>query len=232
MKQKLLLAEDDIDFGSMLKQYLTLNKFEVAWAKNGEEALEEFRNGVFDLCILDIMMPVMDGFTLAEKIIEINPEVPFLFLTARRTTEDKVKGLKFGADDYIVKPFEAEELILRVRNIIKRAQLQLNTQQDLPGAQAIPIGKYIFHTGNLELHLGEEVRKITEKEARLLYYLYMHKNQLIKREDVLRQVWRKTDFFSGRSMDVFISRIRKHLQDDPNIAIESVRGVGLEFIVN
>lgn len=230
--KNILLAEDDMDFGTMLKQYLELNKFSVSWAKDGKEGLEVFKNGDFDICILDVMMPVMDGFSLAEKIIEINPEVPFLFLTARKTKEDKIKGLKLGADDYIVKPFEAEELILRMKNIINRAAQQQTVREELPLDEIIKIGKYTFDAANLELKFQEKIQKITDKEARLLYYLYSNRNQLIKRDDILQNVWNKTDFFSGRSMDVFITRVRKRLQDDPNISIDSVRGIGLEFNIN
>lgn len=227
--KRILLAEDDIDFGTMLKQYLELNKFEVVWAKDGNEGMEHFQNGEYNICILDIMMPIMDGFTLAEKIIDINPEVPFLFLTARKTKEDRIKGLKLGADDYIVKPFEAEELILRIKNIMARAAQQQTIREDLPMDEIITIGKYDFDPSNLELLFKDTIQKMTEKEARLLYYLYSNRNQLIKREDILQHVWNKTDFFSGRSMDVFITRVRKRLQDDSNISIDSVRGIGLEF---
>ncbi|PVW15616.1 response regulator transcription factor [Marixanthomonas spongiae] len=227
--KNILLAEDDQDFGTMLKQYLTLNKFNVTWATNGEEAFEAFSKDNFDLCILDVMMPVMDGFTLAKKIIDINPEVPFLFLTARKTKEDKVKGLKLGADDYVVKPFEAEELIFRIKNIIKRTEQQNTLRPETPQEKQLHIGKYTFDTENLTLNINGKTNKITAKEAKLLYFLYRNRNQLIRRDDILSNVWGKTDFFSGRSMDVFISRIRKSLKDDPSIAIESVRGIGLEF---
>ncbi len=230
--KNILLAEDDLDFGIMLKQYLELNKFTVSWAKDGKEGFEIFKDGNFDICILDVMMPIMDGFSLAEKIIELNPEIPFLFLTARKTKEDRIRGLKLGADDYVVKPFEAEELILRIKNIMSRAEQQKTVRTELPQNKIISIGKYLFDATNLELKINEKTQKITEKEARLLYYLYSNKNQLIKREDILQHVWQKTDFFSGRSMDVFITRVRKHLQDDPNIKIESVRGIGLEFNIN
>jgi len=227
--KNILLAEDDQDFGTMLKQYLTLNNFKITWATNGEEAFEAFTKNSFDICILDVMMPVMDGFTLAKKIIDINPEIPFLFLTARKTKEDKIKGLKLGADDYVVKPFEAEELIFRIKNIIKRTEQQKNIQAEQPEEKLIKIGKYTFDTENLELKIKDEVNKITAKEAKLLYYLYNNRNQLIRRDDILADIWGKTDFFSGRSMDVFISRIRKYLKDDSSITLESVRGIGLEF---
>ncbi|OAD92426.1 MULTISPECIES: response regulator transcription factor [Aequorivita] len=227
--KNILLAEDDLDFGTMLKQYLELNKFSVSWAKDGNEGFEIFKNGDFDICILDVMMPIMDGFSLAEKIIEVNPEIPFLFLTARKTKEDRIKGLKLGADDYVVKPFEAEELILRIKNIMNRAEQQRTVRAELPQNEIISIGKYAFDATNLELKINDKTQKITEKEARLLFYLYSNRNQLIKRDDILLHVWNKTDFFSGRSMDVFITRVRKRLQDDPNISIDSVRGIGLEF---
>ncbi len=227
--KNILLAEDDHDFGTMLKQYLTLNKFQVTWVMNGEEAFNAFTKNTFDICILDVMMPIMDGFTLAKKIIDINPEIPFLFLTARKTKEDKIKGLKLGADDYVVKPFEAEELIFRIKNIIKRTEQQKNIQAEQPEEKLIKIGEYTFDTENLELKIKGEVNKITAKEAKLLYYLYNNRNQLIRRDDILADIWGKTDFFSGRSMDVFISRIRKYLKDDSSITLESVRGIGLEF---
>ena len=229
--KNILLAEDDQDFGFMLKKYLELNKYKISWAKNGEEALEVFQDDDFDICILDVMMPKMDGFTLAKKIIELNPEIPFLFLTARKTKEDKLKGLKLGADDYIAKPFEAEELILRLKNILKRTEQQ-RVSIDLPeNDETIRIGKYIFDYANLELRFNNSTNKITEKEAKLIYYLYENRNQLVRRDDILSHVWGKTDFFSGRSMDVFISRVRKNFKLDPNVAIKSVRGIGLEFII-
>lgn len=229
--KNILLAEDDIDFGAMLKQYLILNKFEVVWAKNGIEALNQFETKKFDICILDVMMPKMDGFTLAKEIVNRDPEVPFLFLTARIATEDRIKGLKIGADDYIIKPFEAEELILRLRNIIKRTNQSSTSEELLPKGENIQIGSYAFDTINLELVFNEVAQKMTEKEAQLLYFLITNRNRLIRREEILAKVWKKTDFFSGRSMDVFITRLRKRLRSDKNIQIKSVRGIGLEFNV-
>ncbi|MAP53840.1 response regulator transcription factor [Altibacter sp.] len=226
--RRILLAEDDQDFGIMLKQYLELNKFDVQWAKDGEEALSIFETAEFDICILDVMMPKLDGFSVAKKIVQAHPEIPFLFLTARKTKEDKIKGLKLGADDYIVKPFEAEELILRLQNIIKRAKQQI-TSEEIKIDGLIQIGNYQFDYHNLELTRNEQTEKITAKEANVLLYLYQHRNQLIKREAILLDIWKKNDFFSGRSMDVFITRIRKRLSNDPAISIESVRGIGLEF---
>lgn len=223
---RVLLAEDDPDFGNILKQYLEMSECKVTLAKNGEEALEFFKTDVFNICVLDVMMPKMDGFTLAEKIIDINPEVPFVFLTARKMKEDKLKGLKLGADDYIVKPFEADELVLRLYNIIKRTSGKITDQKV---EKSIKIGEYGFDTHRLELKLDDYVQRVTEKERELILFLFAHKNQLLKREEILNAVWKNDDFFSGRSMDVFISRLRKYFKNDTTISIESIRGIGLEF---
>lgn len=226
--KKILLAEDDIDFATVLKHYLEIHQFQVEWTKDGEEAWQVFQKAPIDLCIFDVMMPKMDGFSLAEKCITHNPEVPFLFLTARNQSEDKIKGLKLGADDYIIKPFEADELVLRLNNIIKRsAKLPISK----PNANEIPIGNYIFHTYRLELKLGNKVQQLTERDAALITYLIQNKNQLLKRDQILQAVWKTDDYFSGRSMDVYISKLRKYFSEDANISIESVRNIGLEFKV-
>ncbi|WP_299223244.1 response regulator transcription factor [uncultured Aquimarina sp.] len=222
--QHILLAEDDFDFGSILKQYLELHGYKVVWAQDGKEALQIFSEEQFDICVFDVMMPKMDGFTLAEKVIELNPEIPFVFLTAKKMKEDKIRGLKLGADDYIVKPFEADILVLRLQNILKRSQRVQPIREEV-----ITIGDYKFDATNHCLKLNEERQKLTEKEAILIQYLYDHKNTMIKRERLLKDVWGNDDFFSGRSMDVFISRLRKYFKEDNNITIESVRGVGLTF---
>lgn len=223
---KILLAEDDVDFAQVLKQYLELYHFEVHWVSDGEMALKAFKNTDFSCCILDVMMPKMDGFTLAEKMIDYNPDVPFVFLTAKQLKEDKIRGLKLGADDYIVKPFEADELVLRIHNILKRsAKLSSNSTQKI----AITIGNFTFDTQRLELKSTDSTQQLTEKEAALLLYLFENKNKLIKREDILLAVWNSDDFFSGRSMDVFISRLRKYFKEDTSISIESKRNLGLEF---
>ena len=224
--KKILLAEDDADFAKVLKQYLELFAFDVYWVSDGEMAFDTFKNELFDFCILDVMMPKMDGFTLAEKIVNQNPEVPFLFLTAKKLKEDKIRGLKLGADDYIVKPFEADELVLRIQNILKRSEKAI---QILPQNQKIEIGKFIFDTGRLTLINTDSTQQLTEKEAALLLFLFENRNQLIKREVILKTIWHTEDFFSGRSMDVFISRLRKYFKDDKSISIESKRNLGLEF---
>ncbi|MEN2413353.1 response regulator transcription factor [Flavobacterium mesophilum] len=223
--KRLLLAEDDFDFAAILKQYLELNQFEVVWAENGEIALDYFKTQTFDICVFDVMMPKLDGFSLAEKIITINPETPFIFLTARKLKEDKIIGLKLGADDYIVKPFEVDELVLRLQNILKR----IEQKRSLEGNNIIEIGSYIFDNERLTLNNKNHVQQLTEKEAALIEYLYLNHNQLLKRDQILMSVWKKDDYFSGRSMDVFISRLRKYFNSDPKIKIESVRNIGLEF---
>ncbi|WP_026730086.1 response regulator transcription factor [Flavobacterium denitrificans] len=223
--KRLLLAEDDFDFAAILKQYLELHQFEVIWAENGEIALDYFKNQTFDICIFDVMMPKLDGFSLAEKIITINPEIPFIFLTARKLKEDKIIGLKLGADDYIAKPFEVDELVLRLQNILKR----IEQKRSLEGNNIIEIGSYIFDNERLTLNNKNHVQQLTEKEAALIEYLYLNHNQLLKRDQILMSVWKKDDYFSGRSMDVFISRLRKYFNSDPKIKIESVRNIGLEF---
>jgi DNA-binding response OmpR family regulator len=224
--KKILLAEDDSDFASVLKQYLELFEYEVTWAQNGEQAFGVFQSGTFDICIFDVMMPKMDGFTLAEKIININPEIPFIFLTARKLKEDKIIGLKLGADDYIAKPFEAEELILRLNNILKRSQQKITFSSEIDELQIV---SYLFDTKRLILKNSGKTQQLTEKEAALIHFFYIHKNQMIKRDEILKSIWRNDDFFSGRSMDVFISKIRKYFKDDNCITIESIRNIGLEF---
>jgi DNA-binding response OmpR family regulator len=226
--KKILLAEDDFDFASVLKQYLELYEYQVTWVKDGEEALTIFKSQSFDICVLDVMMPKIDGFSLAEKIIIINPETPFVFLTARKLKKDKIIGLKIGADDYIVKPFEAEELVLRLNNILKRSHQKLRPFSNIPELQ---IGNYVFDTKRLTLNDNNKTQQLTEKEANLLHFLYTHKNQLLKREQILKNIWGNDDFFSGRSMDVYISKIRKYFTNDPKISIESIRNIGLEFKV-
>ncbi len=228
-KYHILLAEDDLDFGNLLQQYLQMSGYRVCWVKDGEEALKVFKQNNFHICVLDVMMPKKDGFTLAEDIINENPEIPFVFLTARKLKEDKIKGLKLGADDYIVKPFDADELVLRLKNIIKRSN---NTTSRIINEESISIGGYTFNQRRLELVFEAEVQQLTEKEANLIIFLFEHKNQMLKREEILKEVWKNEDYFSGRSMDVFISRLRKYFKKDTSISIESSRGIGLEFKIS
>lgn len=230
----ILLAEDDFDYASILKQYMEISGFKVTWAKDGEEAYSKYPEANPDICVFDVMMPKMDGFTLAEKIIAQYPETPIVFLTAKGMKEDKIKGLKLGADDYVVKPFEADELILRITNILKRSQRQAEAppaSQEQKQPQQTNIGTYVFDSANYTLTHPNTTHRLTEKESRLVSYLYANKNRMIKREDILQEIWGSDDFFSGRSMDVFISRLRKYFAEDASISLVGYRGVGLEFNV-
>lgn len=219
---KILLAEDDLDLGGVFKQFLELNDFDVTWAKNGEEAWEIFQGDTFHLCILDVMMPKLDGFSLAKRIREANSNMPFLFLTAKKLKEDRMTGLKLGADDYIVKPFEADELVLKIQNILRRTTVANITEP-------VRINDFVFDFENLKLNSPSKSNQLTEKEAKLLQYLVQNESKLLRREDILVEVWGENDFFLGRSMDVFISRLRKYFKEDERIKIETVRGVGFRF---
>jgi len=224
MKTKVLIVEDDIDLGNLLSRYLTLNGFFSHRVYNGREAREELSHNTYSIVIIDVMMPVEDGFSFAAYLSEKHPEMPFLFVTARKLKEDVLFGLRLGADDYIVKPFDVDELILRVRNILKR-----NIPLDRAGGTIIQLGNSQFDPENLTLVVGSAEKILTEKEAGLLKYLYDHRDQLIKRTDILSALWQEQDFFSGRSLDVFITRIRKLLADDTTVSIESIRGVGFRL---
>jgi DNA-binding response OmpR family regulator len=215
---KVLIAEDDRDFGNILSQYVTISGFEVTLARDGKEAWEKFSDDKPDICVLDVMMPEMDGFTLAEKIKQVNPDIPFIFLTAKSLKEDIVKGLKLGADDYITKPFDPEVLILRLNNILKRVYSSVNDEYH--------ISSTVLRFNTLELISGKKKEKLTLKEAQLLRYFIINKNKILAREDILTEIWGEDDYFLGRSMDVFISRLRKYVSDDRNIDIRTVRGTG------
>jgi DNA-binding response OmpR family regulator len=215
---KILIAEDDRDFGNILTQYVTISGFEVTLGSDGKEAWELFNQNKFDICVLDVMMPEMDGFTLAVKIKEIHPETPIIFLTAKSLKEDIVRGLKIGADDYITKPFDPEVLILRINNILRRAYSSSNDE--------FKISRTMLKYNTLELISGDTKEKLTLKEAQLLKYFIINKNKILAREDILTEIWGEDDYFLGRSMDVFISRLRKYVSEDKNIDIRTVRGTG------
>jgi DNA-binding response OmpR family regulator len=215
---KVLIAEDDRDFGNILSQYITISGFDVTLGRDGKEAWEIFNKDKPDICVLDVMMPEMDGFTLAEKIKEIQPNVPIIFLTAKSLKEDIVRGLKIGADDYISKPFDPEVLILRINNILKRAYTSSNDE--------FKISQTVLKYNTLELICGDTKEKLTLKEAQLLKYFIINKNKILAREDILTEIWGEDDYFLGRSMDVFISRLRKYVSEDNNIDIRTVRGTG------
>jgi DNA-binding response OmpR family regulator len=215
---KVLIAEDDRDFGNILTQYITISGFEVNLARDGKEAWEKFNEDKPDICVLDVMMPEMDGFTLAEKIKQSHSDMPVIFLTAKSLKEDIVKGLKLGADDYITKPFDPEVLILRINNILKRVYSSVNDEYH--------ISSTMLQFNSLELICGKTREKLTLKEAQLLRYFIVNKNKILAREDILTEIWGEDDYFLGRSMDVFISRLRKYVSEDKNIDIRTVRGTG------
>jgi DNA-binding response OmpR family regulator len=215
---KVLLAEDDRDFGNILSQYVTISGFDVTLARDGKEAWDLFQQEKPDICVLDVMMPEMDGFTLGEKIKEAHPEVPLIFLTAKSLKEDIVRGLKIGADDYITKPFDPEVLILRINNILKRAYSSTNDE--------FKISSTALKFNTLELISGNSREKLTLKEAQLLKMFIINKNKMLTREDILTEIWGEDDYFLGRSMDVFISRLRKYISEDKKIDIRTVRGTG------
>lgn len=229
MKESVLFVEDEIDLGNVIRQYLEIMDFEVEWCKNGRVALEKFKAKAaqFDIVILDIGLPEMDGFELAENMIKVLPGVSFLFLTARNEKSDRLHGLKIGADDYITKPFDIDELVLRIRNIIKRKK---------GGGVAVPvntvkIGDVSYNKDALQLNIdGKESIILTRREAELLEYLISRSDKVLKREDILTQLWGENDYFLGRSLDVFISRLRKYLSLSKSVSINNVYGVG--FIMN
>lgn len=234
MKSKILFVEDEIDLGNVVKQYLQLMNFEVDLKTTAEEALDTFKraSGHYDLLITDIQLPGMDGFQLAETIKKANDTIPFLFLTARNEKRDRIAGLKLGADDYINKPFDVDELVLRVTNIIRRNSKMPPETEEL-NTSTIKIGDVVFRKDVFKISVGEGGKSIplTVREANLLEYMYQHKNAVIKREDILIQLWGENDYFLGRSLDVFVSRLRKLLADSKKVKIENVYGVGFIFSV-
>ena len=223
-KFRILLAEDDLNLGLLLADYLETEGFDVKLCKDGELALKTFHAHPFDLCLLDVMMPKMDGFSLAKEIRLKDKKMPVLFITAKSLKEDKLKGYDLGADDYITKPFDEEELLWKIKAVIRR----MPANQSKP--EMISLGKYLFDVNNQSLIIAGKTKRITEKESDILNYLSGHRNQLVKREDMLKDLWGENDYFLGRSLDVFITKIRKYLKDDPDLSIENVFGVG--FVLN
>lgn len=217
---KLLLVEDERDFRNLLTSFLQMQGFEVITAEDGEDGWNKYKNNHPDLCVLDIMLPKKDGFSLAQEIKKDNPEMWIVFLTARNLKEDRLRGLAI-ADDYICKPFEIEELIQRIQNLLNRRKKVSPNEND-----EYMIGKFTFNFGVLSLTGFGEDHHLTLREAELLKYLIEHLNQTVKREDVLADLWGDNDYFLGRSMDVFISRLRKYFQSDPSISLETIRRVG------
>ena len=227
--KKILLVEDDQNFGAILKDYLTLNDFDVTLAKNGMEGFEKFKKDTYDLCILDVMMPYKDGYTLAKEIREKNKDVPIIFLTAKSMKEDVLKGYKVGADDYLNKPFDSEVLLMKIKAIIQRKAV--DTKNDHI--------KFEFQVGNFHLnsklrfltYKDEEPIKLSPKENELLKMLVLHENDLMPRELALTKIWRDDNYFTSKSMDVYIAKLRKYLKRDDEVEILNIHGEGFRLVV-
>jgi DNA-binding response OmpR family regulator len=226
-KPRILLCEDDPNLGLVLKNFLELNEFEVVLERDGRLGLAAFQREKFDICLLDVMMPKMDGFMLAEEIRDINPDIPLFFLSAKSMKEDQIKGYKLGADDYITKPFDSELLLFKIKAILKRNEEQnrelANIEYDL--------GKYHFIPKLRELSFGEEKHTLSPKENELLKMLCEYKNDLLKRELALKKIWGNDNYFNGRSMDVYIAKLRKYLKEDEQVEIVNIHGDGFKLNV-
>lgn len=226
-KTKLLLAEDDENLGLLLREYLIAKGYDANLFPDGEAAYKGFVKEHYDICILDIMMPKKDGFTLAKDIRIINTDIPIIFLTAKNLKEDVLEGFKLGADDYITKPFSMEELILRIEAILRRtSQESQSTSQ-----QVFTLGRYTFDTRKQTLSQGEETVKLTTKEADLLKLLCQNANKILERNYALKSIWIDDNYFNARSMDVYITKLRKHLKDEPTVEIINVHGKGYKLII-
>ncbi len=229
-KASLLLVEDDPNLREILSDFLVLQGFRVKVAHDGEEGLKTFREAKYDIILLDVMMPKRDGFSLAEEIRMHNEDVPIIFLTARSLPEDRIKGFKVGCDDYITKPFSTEELNLRLDAILKRCN-RMDNIPDVDPLELFLIGQFKYDSTNLILSNHETSITLTPKEGALLRLLCANVNQLVTREKALKKIWGTDDYFIGRSMDVFITRLRKYLKNDPNVSIANVHGTGFKLEV-
>lgn len=222
----ILLAEDDRNLGNLLKEYLETKGYDTRLAVNGKEAYDLFSKNKFDLCMLDVMMPVKDGFTLAREIRTMDKNVPIVFLTAKSMKEDTIEGFSVGADDYITKPFSMEELLLRITAILRRVKNQTIKQSE---QNEFTIGKYKFNYTNRTLELKSKKEELTTKEADLLKLLCINSNDVVDRNFALRTVWQNDSYFSARSMDVYISKLRKYLNEDPKVEILNIHGRGFKL---
>ncbi len=226
VKPKILLCEDDTNLGMVLKNYLELNDYEVILERDGKLGLAAFQREKFDICLLDVMMPNMDGFTLAEEIRDINPDVPLFFLSAKTMKDDIIQGYKLGADDYITKPFDSEVLLLKIKAILKRNEElhreEMNAEFDM--------GKYHFNPRLRELTINGKVQVLSPKESELLKMMCEYKNDLLPREIALKKIWGSDTYFNGRSMDVYIAKLRKYLKEDPAIEIVNIHGNGFRLV--
>ncbi len=220
-KFKILLAEDDANLGLLLSDYLRAEGFMVDVCVNGELALAQFKKEKYQLCLLDVMMPLLDGYSVAKEIKKIDAKFPIIFMTAKSMKEDKFKAYDLGADDYITKPFDEEELLWKIKVYSRRLAAEEFAE--------VMIGKYCFNYKNQSLTFDSEINRITEKETEVIKYFYENRNTLVKREDLLKEVWGSNDYFMGRSLDVFISKIRKYLSKDSSVSIENVFAKGFIF---
>ena len=223
---KILLAEDDPNLGKLLQEYLDAKGYTTVLATNGKEGFDQFRKGTFDLCLLDVMMPVKDGYTLAKEIRTINHDIPIVFLTAKSMKEDTIEGFNAGADDYITKPFSMEELLLRLKAILRRTKGgALNMEQT-----QFTIGDYKYDYTRQMLEYGDKSQKLTSKEADLLRLLALHKNEVLDRSFALNTIWGDDSYFNSRSMDVYIAKLRKYLKEDQGVEIMNIHGRGFRLI--
>jgi DNA-binding response OmpR family regulator len=229
-KCKILLVEDDPNLSLVLQDYLEMLGYEIDSCFDGEEGLAAYNKNRYDLCIFDVMMPKKDGFTLAENIRENDKNIPIIFLTAKSFKEDRIKGFQSGGDDYITKPFSTEELNYRIKAILRRTTVP--RQEKISEDQVIfKFGSFVFDSQNMTLCSEGKEQHLTRKESELLKVLCVNRNQLLTRENALKSVWGDDDYFIGRSMDVFITKLRKYLKDDPHVSIANVHGTGFKFIV-
>ena len=219
-KFSIFLLEDDENFGSVLTSYLEMNEYEVSWIKDGANAIREFVSKKFDFCILDIMLPNLDGFTIAKKIKSLNPEIPTIFLTAKTLKEDIVEGYKLGADDYVTKPFDSEVLLYKIKAILNRKSESQNENN------FFHIGEYTFDSELRILKHNQNSVKLSPKENELLKMLCQHENKILDRDKALNKIWGEDGYFTARSMDVYITKLRKYLKHDPSIEIENIHGSG------
>jgi DNA-binding response OmpR family regulator len=226
-KKKILLVEDDPSLGFVIKDNLSIKGFDVTLCKDGEEGENTFHSQPFDICILDVMLPKKDGFTIAKSIRAKDKSVPILFLTAKSMMEDKLTGFQTGADDYITKPFSLDELICRIEVFLRRSQGVAEPN----GKSVYAVGGFSFDPQNLTLKNNSTEKTLTQKEAEVLKLLYQNRDRVLKREEILKEVWGDDDYFMGRSMDVFISKLRKYLKEDPSIQIVNYHGVGFRLEV-
>jgi len=226
-KAKILLAEDDSNLGSLLKDYLEEKGFLVVWAKNGKEAYDVFTKGKFNICVFDVMMPIKDGFTLAKQIRAVESTIPIVFLTAKSLKEDALEGFKIGADDYITKPFSSDEVVARLTAILRRTE---NRKSKTPEQTLFTIGKFKFDYSRQILEKKGAQHKLTTKESELLKLLCLYSDTFLDRNFALKSIWNDDNYFNGRSMDVYIAKLRKYLKGDPDVELMNIHGRGFRLI--